>query len=170
MDGEIKKSFSERFRSKNNRPKPAAPTRARVPKTEEKFVRITVSQAARLFDLEHVCWPLFAILWFENLRHHGRAFVLPTEALTTIPGLSPANLRKNLDCLEACGLIAVQRQPPKPPIAPTRPVTVPVCVGKYCGTSLNTAPFPTPSNAAHPSAPTSLIPAPHTAFVISPTL
>ena len=39
-------------------------------------------------------------------------------------------------------------------MAPTRPVTVPVWLGKYCGTSLNTAPFPTPSSAAQPSAPT----------------
>ena len=46
------------------------------------------------------------------------------------------------------------KNPPIPPIAPTRPVTVPVSVGKYCGTSLNTAPLPRPSSAAHPRAPT----------------
>ena len=28
-----------------------------------------------------------------------------------------------------------------------------ICLGKYCGTSLNTAPFPKPSSAAQPSAP-----------------
>ena len=39
-------------------------------------------------------------------------------------------------------------------MAPTRPVTVAVSLGKYCGTSLNTAPFPTPSRAAQPRAPT----------------
>ena len=46
------------------------------------------------------------------------------------------------------------KNPPSPPKAPTSPPTVAVSFGKYCGTSLNTAPFPRPSNAAQPSAPT----------------
>src|SRR6266403_221285 len=45
------------------------------------------------------------------------------------------------------------KNPPSPPIAPTRPVTVPTSLGKYCGTSLNTAPLPFPSTKAHPRAP-----------------
>src|SRR5438093_2265340 len=43
------------------------------------------------------------------------------------------------------------KKPPSPPIAPTRPVTTPVFFGKYCGTSLNTPPFPNPSRTAHPN-------------------
>ena len=46
------------------------------------------------------------------------------------------------------------KKPPRPPMAPTRPVTVAVSPGKYCGTSLKTAPLPSPSSAAQPSAPT----------------
>ena len=61
---------------------------------------------------------------------------------------------------DGAGALTEERQqergknPPKPPMAPTRPVTVPVCPGKYCGTSLNTAPLPSPSSAAVPRAPT----------------
>ncbi len=46
------------------------------------------------------------------------------------------------------------KNPPRPPSAPTRPVTVPVSRGNRSGTSLNTAPLPRPSSAAQPSAPT----------------
>jgi len=46
------------------------------------------------------------------------------------------------------------KNPPNPPIALTRPVTVPVSRGKCCGTSLNTAPLPRPIRTAQPSAPT----------------
>ena len=46
------------------------------------------------------------------------------------------------------------KNPPSPPMAPTRPVTVPTSFGKYCGTSLKTAPLPMPSKNAQPSAPT----------------
>jgi hypothetical protein len=45
------------------------------------------------------------------------------------------------------------KKPPRPPIAPTSPVTVPVSRGKYCGTSLKTAPLPKPINIAQPNAP-----------------
>src|SRR5438067_13747519 len=46
------------------------------------------------------------------------------------------------------------KKPPKPPSAPTNPPTVPVSLGKNCGTSLKTAPLPRPSRAAQPTAPT----------------
>src|SRR6266516_606483 len=46
------------------------------------------------------------------------------------------------------------KNPPSPPIAPTRLVTTLVLFGKYCGTSLNTLPFPRPSSTAEPNAPT----------------
>ncbi len=61
--------------------------------------------------------------------------------------MAPVWLRKNASSSGG-------KKPPSPPIAPTSPVTVPVCLGKYCGTSLKTAPLPKPSNAAQPSAPT----------------
>ena len=40
------------------------------------------------------------------------------------------------------------KNPPSPPAAPTSPVTLPTARGKCSGTSLNTAPFPSPMAAA----------------------
>ena len=108
-----KKSFSERYQSKNRPPKKAA---VRMPKSNERFARLTEPIMEKLLGLNHVCWPLFSILWVEGLRHHGRAFVLPVDALTTIKGLSRVNLYRNLHRLEVCNLISVQRRAPKPPI------------------------------------------------------
>src|SRR5262245_64413531 len=45
------------------------------------------------------------------------------------------------------------KNPPSPPAAPTIPVTAPTDCGKYSGTSLNTAPLPSPMAAAIPNAP-----------------
>ena len=110
------KSFQERFRSKPEHVPPKTTSASkRMPRSQERFVRITASQAERLFELEPICWPLFTILQFENFRHHGRAFVLPTDKLATIRGLSRSNLHRSLLRLEACSLISVRRNPPKPP-------------------------------------------------------
>lgn len=76
---------------------------------------ITVSQVEKLLGLEHVCWPLFTILRLEDLRHHGRAFVLPIDKLATIKGLSQRNLRRTLCRLEGRGLISVRRDRRNPP-------------------------------------------------------
>ena len=92
------------------------PAKKRMPRAEDYFVRTTVSQAAKLLELEHVCWPLFTILLFEDFRVRGEAFTLPTGLLKAVKGLSPANLRRSLAQLEACGLISVVRNPPKPPL------------------------------------------------------
>jgi DNA-binding transcriptional ArsR family regulator len=108
------KSFSERFRSKN-KPAEATPT-TRVPRSEERFAIITESLVERLLGLEPICWPLFTILKIESVRHHGRAFVLPVDALGTVRGLSRRNLRRALTQLETHGLISVQRRASKPPI------------------------------------------------------
>ena len=69
-----------------------------------------------MLELEHVCWPLFTILLFENFRQRGKPFILPTRKLATVKGLSPRNLRRALTQLETCGLISVTRNPPKPPL------------------------------------------------------
>src|ERR1035437_4537982 len=45
------------------------------------------------------------------------------------------------------------KNPPKPPAAPTSPVTLPTELGKYSGTSLKTAPLPSPIAPATPRAP-----------------
>jgi hypothetical protein len=77
---------------------------------------ITEPLIEKLLGLEHVCWPLFTILRIESVRHHGRAFVLPIDALATIKGLSRPNMRRALTQLETRGLISVQRRAPKLPI------------------------------------------------------
>jgi len=109
------KSFSEKFRSKNEPPKTAS-TSARLPRSQERVARITETIAEKLLGLEHVCWPLFTILGIESIRHHGRAFVLPVDALGTIKGLSRRSMYRALAQLETCGLISVQRRAPKPPV------------------------------------------------------
>ena len=107
------KSFQARFRSKNAAKATATPKR--IPRSRERFAMITVSQVEKLLGLEHVCWPLFTILRLEDLRHHGRAFVLPIDKLATIKGLSQRNLRRTLCRLEGCGLISVRRDRRNPP-------------------------------------------------------
>ena len=106
---QLKAEQAERERQAN--------TCARMPPAKERFVITTASQAEKLIELEHVCWPLFTILLFENFRHRrGQPFSLPTGKLTTVKGLSPRNLRRALTQLETCGLISVTRSPPKPPL------------------------------------------------------
>ena len=92
------------------------PAKRRMPPAKGRFVITTVSQAERLFELEHVCWPLFTILLFENFRHRGKPFTLPTDKLTAVKGLSRANLHRALVQLEARGLVSVLRNPPQPPL------------------------------------------------------
>ena len=62
---------------------------------------MTVSQAEKLLELDHVCWPLFTILLFENFRQRGQPFILPTRKLNTVKGLRPTNLRRALIQLES---------------------------------------------------------------------
>jgi hypothetical protein len=92
------------------------PAKGRMPRAEGRFVITTATQAEKLIGLEHVCWPLFTILSFENFRHRRAAFALPTSKLNTLKGLSPRNLRRALIQMETCGLISVVRNPPRPPL------------------------------------------------------
>jgi hypothetical protein len=59
---------------------------------------------------------LYVILAREQRRHYGRAFILPTGALTTLKGLSRTNLWRIMLQLERHGLIAAARRPSKPPL------------------------------------------------------
>jgi hypothetical protein len=81
----------------------------------EWFARVTVSQADKLLKLRPVCWPLFALLFFESLLFRGKSFALPDSIIGATDGLGRANLRRALRQLEAGGLISIRRQPPKPP-------------------------------------------------------
>jgi CRP-like cAMP-binding protein len=92
------------------------PVQQRAPRTEGHFAKITLEQMARMHGLKSAaCWFLFAALSYENFRQRGRPFVLSIEKVITVTGLSRANLSRALSRLEACGVIAVARNPPRPP-------------------------------------------------------
>jgi hypothetical protein len=112
----VERTAEELARLERLKAKQAKPAKGRMPRAEGRFVITTATQAAKLIGLEHVCWPLFTILSFENFRHRGAAFALPTSKLNTLKGLSPRNLRRALIQLERCGLISVVRNPPRPPL------------------------------------------------------
>jgi DNA-binding MarR family transcriptional regulator len=87
----------------------------RLAKSKEWFARITVSQAEKLRGLSGACWMLFTDLSFKNIDSRGKPFDLPDDISGDV-GLSPRNLLRVLDQLEARGLISVRRQAPKPPL------------------------------------------------------
>jgi len=105
----------EKFRTKPRNKPLVASTRKQIPRSTGLFVKLSAWQAEKLHELDHVCWPLFAILLFENFRHRGKTFILPTDKLATLRGVSRRNLRRILHRLEGSGLIVVKRTPPKPP-------------------------------------------------------
>ena len=108
-------NFLEKFRTKPRSRPPVASARKQIPRSTEPFVKLSAWQAEKLHELDHVCWPLFVILLFENFRHRGKTFILPTDKLATMRGLSRRNLRRTLHRLEGSGLIVVKQTPPKPP-------------------------------------------------------
>ena len=115
---EGKKSFSERFRSKNAAPpQPVKGVGQRVAKSTNWYVKIYDTQQDRLLEVDPICTRLFLILLRESLRHHGRPFELPTDRLIAVPGLSRNRLQLMLDQLERVGLVLIARRgPPKPPV------------------------------------------------------
>jgi hypothetical protein len=118
-----KKSFSERFRSKpENAAKAAEGVAAskRIPRSTAWFTKIHDPQLDAALSLGPFACTLYTILAREHRRHRGKPFILPTDALTTVKGLSRRNLHRILIRMESCGLIAIGRRPPKPPIIAVR--------------------------------------------------
>ena len=114
MSGE---SFQARFRSKNAAPPP--PDRGvgqHIAKSTNWYVKIHDTQQDRLLEVDPICTRLFLILLRESLRHHGRPFVLPTDRLIAVPGLSRNRLRLLLCQLERAGLVLIANRPQKPPV------------------------------------------------------
>ena len=113
-------SIIEKYRTK---PREApAPTPKRVRRSVDWFVKLHDPQLEKLLGLDAVCCPLFLILAREGFRHRGKPFCLPTKGLITIKGLRRSNLYRALGQLERCGLIAVQRNPPRPPVITVRAI------------------------------------------------
>jgi hypothetical protein len=108
-------SFQERFRSKNTA-KVAAEASHRIAKSTDWYVKVHDAQLARLLEIEPKATQLFLILLRENLRHHGRPFVLPSDKLVVTPGLSRNRLRLMLRQLELAGLVLITNRPRKSPV------------------------------------------------------
>ena len=96
--------------------------KSRIPRSTERYVKITVSQLVKLSDLKvDQTTFIFFVMMFEATRHWGKPFIFPAEALrkhggSDERGISLRTQRWVLTRLEKIGLISVQRQPPKPPV------------------------------------------------------
>ena len=89
----------------------AAAPNSRVPKSKEKFVIVTLSQLDRLLVGAPTVsqMVIFMILLFENFRHRGRPFIMPSEAFAKLGGYNLRTQQRALFRLEKCGLISVRR-------------------------------------------------------------
>jgi hypothetical protein len=108
--------MNDRFNKYKSKRGPVKVASKRMSRSKEWFARITVSQAEKLLKLRPVCWPLFAMLFFEGLLSRGKPFAMPDSILGATEGFSRANLHRTLCQLEECGLISIRRQAPKPPL------------------------------------------------------
>jgi hypothetical protein len=95
--------------------------KSRIPRSTERFIKITVSQIVKLSDLRFEPTSfIFFVVMLEATRHWGKPFVFPTEQIRLYggageKGISLRTQRWVLARLEKVGLISVQHQPPKPP-------------------------------------------------------
>ena len=115
------RSFAERFRSKpENAAKAALETAARsktrVDRSAYWYVKLHFAQLDQLEKMnDPIAFMLFGILLRESFERRGKPFELPTQRLTSIPGLRDMKrIRAKLNRLEQYGLISVIAQPSKP--------------------------------------------------------
>jgi hypothetical protein len=88
----------------------------RMPKSTERFVKITLRQLDKLYELKsQACTFIFMIMLYEDFRCRGGPFILPTARLAANGGYNPRTQRRATRQLQACGLIAVERRSRKPP-------------------------------------------------------
>src|SRR5260221_14441607 len=88
----------------------------RMPRSKESFVKLTISQLNKLFDLRSPASVfIFMVMLHENFRHRGKPFILPADKLAAHGGFKPRTQRRVLLQLEACGLISVRRRNRKSP-------------------------------------------------------
>ena len=61
----------------------------RVLRSEERFVKLTLLQLAKLFGLRsQACTLLFLAMLYEHFRHRGATFILPTDRIAAQAGFS----------------------------------------------------------------------------------
>jgi hypothetical protein len=92
----------------------------RMPKArQEPFIQISMKQLDKLMhhrtnSKDYV--GIFFVLCFESFRHHGRAFILPSDKLAEIGGFSLRTQQRAITYLEKAGLILVERVNRKSPV------------------------------------------------------
>jgi hypothetical protein len=100
----------------------ARKTKARIPRSTERFIKVTVSQIIRLADMGFDPTTfIYFVVKLEATRHWGKPFIFPVEQLrlhgeTNGRGISLSTQYRALARLEKIGLISVQRHPPNPPV------------------------------------------------------
>jgi hypothetical protein len=88
---------------------------AKLPKSQERFIRVTLSQADRLRKLKPPAFvTVFLLLSAESFRAHGRPFILPVDTLDKW-GFSRCTQWRAVIRLANAGLIQVERVPSKQP-------------------------------------------------------
>jgi hypothetical protein len=91
----------------------AAPIK--MPKSMERFTRVTISQAERLLQLEPPAFvTIYLWLSFKSFEAHGLPFDWPTDTFAK-SGIDRWAQRRALTKLVQAGLISIERAPPKPP-------------------------------------------------------
>ena len=96
--------------------------KSKIPRSSERFIKITVSQIIKLSDLKfNPITFIFFVVMLEATRHWGKPFIFPTEKIRLYGGAGERGISlsaqyRALARLEKAGLISVQRQPPKPPV------------------------------------------------------
>jgi hypothetical protein len=98
------------------RPLGATGKAGEVPKSEERFIRVTLSQANRLLTLNPPAFvTIYLVLSLESFKAHGLPFTFPGEVLADKYGFNRLARWRAVLQLEKAGLISVERVPPKPP-------------------------------------------------------
>jgi hypothetical protein len=89
---------------------------ARIPKSKETFIRVTLSQADRLLQLKLPTEvATYLLLSLERFHFRGQSFVWPAHTLATKFGFDRWAQRRAMIKLVQAGLISIERVPSKPP-------------------------------------------------------
>jgi hypothetical protein len=89
---------------------------AKLPRSNERFIRVTLSQANRLLWLKPQAFvATYLLLSLESFKAHGQPFTWPADTLTIKFGINRLAQWRAMAKLVQAGLISVEQAPPKPP-------------------------------------------------------
>jgi hypothetical protein len=100
----------------------AGKAKSRIPRSTERFIKVTVSQIIKLADMGfNPTAFIFFVVMLEATRHWGKPFAFPVEKIRLYGGSGERGISlraqyRVLAQLEKVGLVSVRRQPPKPPV------------------------------------------------------